>query len=69
MYPFLVFVGLLGSAISIAYYFKFIKAAYLEKPENDGVINDNRWIYWLLAVILVAIGVFGSYILQFVAVS
>lgn len=68
MYPFLVFVGLLGSAISIAYYFKFIKAAYLEKSENERVVNYHQWVYWLLAIILVAVGVFGATVLQFVAV-
>ncbi len=67
-YPLLVFVGLLGSAISIAYYFKFIKAAYLEAPNTEVKIVGNQWIYWLLSIILVAVGVFGAVVLQFVAV-
>jgi NADH-quinone oxidoreductase subunit N len=67
-YPLLVFVGLLGSAISIAYYFKFIKAAYLVAPSTEVKIVENQWVYWLLSVILVTVGVFGAVVLQFVAV-
>ncbi len=67
-YPLLVFVGLLGSAISIAYYFKFIKSAYLASTTSEITIKENRWLYWLLALVLVAVGVFGALILQFVAV-
>jgi NADH-quinone oxidoreductase subunit N len=67
-YPLLVFVGLLGSAISIAYYFKFIKSAYLVSPTSENTVIENRWVYWLLSLILVAVGVFGAVILQFIAV-
>jgi NADH-quinone oxidoreductase subunit N len=67
-YPLLVFIGLLGSAISIAYYFKFIKSAYLVSATSENTIKENRWVYWLLALVLVAVGVFGAAILQFVAV-
>jgi NADH-quinone oxidoreductase subunit N len=67
-YPLLVFVGLLGSAISIGYYFKFIKSAYLETGTSDNRIVENRWVYWLLAMVLVAVGVFGAVVLQFVGV-
>lgn len=56
--PWLVGMGLLGSAISIGYYFKFIKHAFLVKDSNEGahktVYSDQVLMQVIAAVLLLA---------------
>jgi NADH-quinone oxidoreductase subunit N len=56
--PWLVGVGLLGSAISIGYYFKFIKHAFLVKDSNEGahdtVYSDQVLMQVIAALLLLA---------------
>lgn len=50
--PWLVGVGLLGSAISVGYYFKFFKHAFMNQPSNDNHVVDRGWLMLLGALIL-----------------
>lgn len=67
--PYLVLVGLLGSAISIGYYFKFIKFAL--QVDDNKAIEDSKmgtvvsFILAICAMVLLAVGVFGLQTLTF----
>lgn len=50
--PWLVGVGLLGSAISVGYYFKFFKHAFMNQPSNDNPVVDRGWLMLLGGLIL-----------------
>lgn len=50
--PWLVGVGLLGSAISVGYYFKFFKHAFMIQPSNDNPVVDRGWLMLLGGLIL-----------------
>lgn len=66
--PALVLVGLLGSAISIGYYFKFIKGAIAEVTTNDNNFELDTILTIVLsicALVLIVIGVFGLETLTF----
>ena len=56
--PWLVGMGLLGSAISIGYYFKFIKHTFLVKSSNEGtnesVYTDQALMIGIAAILLLA---------------
>lgn len=53
-YPFLVCIGLLGSALGVAYYFKFIKHAFLKVGEKSPEIRDKGILFFLVLIILMA---------------
>ena len=63
--PWLVGIGLLGSAISVAYYFKFFKHAFMKEATSDYVIKD-RGLILVLAAIIVALGALPWAILNLV---
>ncbi len=66
--PVLVLVGLLGSAISIGYYFKFIKGAIADDSENSNDFKIGTVLTIVLsicALVLVGVGVFGLETLTF----
>jgi NADH:ubiquinone oxidoreductase subunit 2 (subunit N) len=53
--PWLVGVGLLGSAISVGYYFKFFKHAFMN-PANNEVSIADRGLLAVLAVLILLLG-------------
>jgi NADH-quinone oxidoreductase subunit N len=50
--PWLVGVGLLGSAISVGYYFKFFKHAFMQESEDASPVLDRGLLLLLSALIL-----------------
>jgi NADH-quinone oxidoreductase subunit N len=66
--PWLVGVGLLGSAISIGYYFKFIKHAFLVKVEGDetAVEYNDKGLMILIAALLLLAGAMPWVLLKWV---
>jgi NADH-quinone oxidoreductase subunit N len=50
--PWLVGIGLLGSAISVGYYFKFFKHAFMTEAKENTPVNDRGLILLLAALIL-----------------
>lgn len=61
--PMLVCTGLVGSALGVAYYFKFIKHAFLKVGEKSPVIKDRGILIFLVLIILMA-GVFPWILLR-----
>ena len=67
--PWLVGVGLLGSAISIGYYFKFIKHAFLVKSDVDAseeVSYTDKPLMLLIAALLLLAGAMPWVLLKWV---
>lgn len=67
--PWLVGVGLLGSAISIGYYFKFIKHAFLVKDSNKGVhvtVYSDQVLMQVIAAVLLLAGALPWVLLKWV---
>jgi NADH:ubiquinone oxidoreductase subunit 2 (subunit N) len=50
--PWLVGIGLLGSAISVGYYFKFFKHAFMQESEESMPMVDRGWLLLLASLIL-----------------
>jgi len=50
--PWLVGIGLLGSAISVGYYFKFFKHAFMQESEERMPMVDRGWLLLLASLIL-----------------
>jgi NADH:ubiquinone oxidoreductase subunit 2 (subunit N) len=63
--PWLVGIGLLGSAISVGYYFKFFKHAFMKVSNNEMQFVD-RGLLISLALIIVALGAMPWAILNLV---
>lgn len=63
--PWLVGIGLLGSAISVGYYFKFFKHAFLKESNNEMQFVD-RGLLISLALIIIALGAMPWAILNLV---
>lgn len=65
-FPIVVGVGLLGSAISVAYYFKFIKHAFLKDSTGDILEFKDKSLIILLALKLLAIGAIPWLFIKFI---
>lgn len=54
--PYLVGIGLLGSAMGVGYYFKFFKHAFLHTSENQEVQFEDRGLLSILAALILLLG-------------
>lgn len=64
--PWLVGIGLLGSAVSVGYYFKFFKHAFLNSSSSNQVRFTDQGLIVLIALLIAVLGVLPWVVLNWI---